>query len=53
MTVISSDMSISQLMTTSSSRDGSCANCHGQTAGTRSTGPVYLRLTADDGGATP
>jgi hypothetical protein len=52
MTVVSEDMTVSQSMTTSSSRDGSCADCHGPTAGPRSTGPVYLNLVlGGDGGA--
>jgi hypothetical protein len=53
MTVVSSDMSVSQQMSTYSARDGSCADCHAAPAGPRSPGPVYLNLVLGDGGATP
>jgi hypothetical protein len=53
MTVVSSDMSVSQQMATSSSRDGSCADCHAPSPGPTSIGPVYVHLPADAGAGTP
>jgi len=41
----------SQAMITLDNREGSCAACHGTTAGTDSVGPVYVYKTASaDGG---
>jgi hypothetical protein len=37
-------------MTTLDNRDGSCADCHGQTPSTTSVGPVYIYRTLPDGG---
>jgi hypothetical protein len=39
-----------QQMNTHIGRDGSCADCHTQTPGPTSPGPVYLNLAPGDGG---
>lgn len=51
MSVVSADGNTTQSMTTLDNRDGSCADCHTPTPGPTSPGPVYVSLTAPDGGA--
>lgn len=46
----SGGMPITEAMSTSDNRDGSCASCHGLTPSATSPGPVYVNPTLPDGG---
>jgi hypothetical protein len=46
----SGSMPVTESMSTSDNRDGSCASCHGLTPSATSPGPVYVNPTLPDGG---